>query len=88
MNELGVCICCNGFVGNNAEVCPHCGQTNPFKELDQKLYSCIVRNDKMGAIKRVRELFNLDLLDAKYYIDKIWDATKLKRLTAQNIEND
>jgi Ribosomal protein L7/L12 C-terminal domain len=74
--KLGPCRTCKTQVSSEARSCPHCGQPFPFLDgLGEA--ECLLRSgNKIGAIKRVREITGLDLKDAKDLVES-WEKRQV-----------
>ena len=76
MAELGSCKTCKGKVSSEAIACPHCGQPDPYEnnvsQVPDKLHELVRRNQKIEAIRVLKELQPwLSLKEAKDYIDSL-----------------
>jgi ribosomal protein L7/L12 len=76
MAILGICKCCGNNVSNEAIMCPHCGQPDPYMTSNPPdgPWSVILTdagNNKIVVIKLVRELTALGLYEAKNLVDSL-----------------
>ena len=72
MAELGFCKTCRGKVSSEAIACPHCGQPYPIDDNLSGVRELVRRNQKIHAIKLLRELQpELSLKEAKDYVDSL-----------------
>lgn len=70
MAFLSTCKLCGGRVSSEATSCPHCGHPSPGEDwLAHRARECLRKNDKIGAIKTVREIAGWDLQKAKQFVE-------------------
>lgn len=67
--KLGICNSCQKGILQPAEVCPHCGASDSYYNLDGDLIKLIERGQLTDAMKRVMRLTGWDLKEAKDYLD-------------------
>jgi ribosomal protein L7/L12 len=73
MATLSACRTCGGKISTEARMCPHCGQPNPYESSLAGKVRLILRetNNKITAIKFVREQTGIDLKEAKDLVDSL-----------------
>ena len=69
MPSLGMCRCCGGQVSNEARMCPHCGQPDPYDDDWSEVRAMYRRGQKIEAIKIVRERAGYGLKEAKDFLE-------------------
>ena len=71
MIPMGFCKACKGKVSQEAKSCPHCGQPEPYQPFPDDIRLLVARGRKIEAIKKIRELMDMDLKDAKDFVDSL-----------------
>jgi ribosomal protein L7/L12 len=73
MATLSTCRTCGGKISTEARVCPHCGQPDPDDSSLAVEVRSILRetNNKITAIKFVREQTGMGLKEAKDLVDSL-----------------
>lgn len=69
--KLGICKNCQKRVEEADEVCPHCGEPKPFRNMDEELLALKLRGQMVDAMKRVMRVTGWGLKQSKDYIDAL-----------------
>ncbi|HKP54063.1 MAG TPA: zinc ribbon domain-containing protein [Chloroflexia bacterium] len=67
--KLGICTNCQKALVEPVETCPHCGEANTYKGIDDELIKLIERGQMTDAMKRVMRLTGWGLKESKDYLD-------------------
>jgi hypothetical protein len=74
MAFLTYCRLCGGRVSSEADSCLHCGHPSSGSGEDWiagKAREFLRKNEKIGAIKAVREMTGWDLVEAKLFVESL-----------------
>ena len=75
MARLGFCECCGGKVSDEAQTCPHYGQSAPYSPdsvvLASEVSTHLHRRSKIGAIRLIRKELRIRLRASKDLFDEM-----------------
>ena len=71
MVKPGICKSCHKGVRSNDKVCSHCGESDPYHDIEHEIRKYIAQGNKVGAVKRVVELTGFGLKESKDYVDSL-----------------
>jgi len=71
MVKPGICKSCHKGVRSNDKVCSHCGESDPYRDIEPEIRKYIIQRNKIEAVKRVIELTGFGLKESKDYVDSL-----------------